>query len=542
MIDDLVGYGSANCSETAPTGQLSNTTAALRNGNGAADTDHNFVDFTIAAPNPRAAHDSSPKVISTFPAAGSMTTPTWATINLGFNEPVNVTGAWYSIQCTVSGTHSATVSGGPVSFTLNPDDPFNAGESCTVTVSAPNVTDVDVDDPPDAMLANHVLNFTVSPDVVCGDPATLISSVQGSGTASPVANSIVEIEGVVVGAFPGTTGFQGLHVQEQDSDRDGNAATSEGIFVFEPNGGATYAVGDTVRVKGQVVEFNIGANQTLTELSNLNNLDVCSSGSSVTPTPIEIPFASGTFAERYEGMLVEFPTDHDMVVTETFNFGRFGELILTTDERQWTPTHLVPPGDDAIALQTANNLDRIVLDDGRNDQNIDPTVFPDGGLSASNTIRVGDTVEGGSFVFEQRFSAYRLQPTADRPEFVADEPAPGDCSGCRRRPAGRGDERPQLLHDLRLDPRQRQRAEHLRAVAPRMPRRQHRFRVPAPAHQDHRGDPRPRRFRRRADGDREQLRASPPRTSSTGSTPRRRRAPGRSSTPARSAPTRSRSR
>ena len=56
-------------------------------------------------------------------------------------------------MCTVSGTHSATVSGGPVSFMLNPDDPFIAGESCAVTVSA-NVTDVDVDDPPDAMLAN----------------------------------------------------------------------------------------------------------------------------------------------------------------------------------------------------------------------------------------------------------------------------------------------------------------------------------------------------------------------------------------------------
>ena len=423
-IDDLVGYGAANCSEVAPTGQLSNTTAALRNGNGATDTNNNLADFTIAAPNPRAAHDSSPKVISTFPAAGSPAAPVWANINLGFNEPVNVTGAWYSIQCTVSGTHSATVSGGPVSFTLNPDEGFTGGESCTVTVFASAVTDVDVDDPPDAMLANHILNFTVAPDVVCGNPATLISAVQGTGTLSPIANSIVEIEGVVVGAFPGTTGFQGLHVQEQDADRDANAATSEGIFVFEPNGGATYAVGDTVRVKGQVVEFNIGGAQTLTELSNLNNLDVCSSGNTVTPTPIEIPFGSSTFPERYEGMLVEFPADHDMVVTETFNFGRFGELILTTDERQWTPTHLVPPGDDAVALQTANNLDRIVLDDGRNDQNIDPTVFPDGGLSASNTIRVGDTVEGGSFVFEQRFSVYRLQPTADRPEFVATNPRP----------------------------------------------------------------------------------------------------------------------
>ena len=137
-----------------------------------------------------------------------------------------------------------------------------------------------------------------------------------------------------------------------------------------------------------------------------------------------MPFASATFAERYEGMLVTFPDDHDMVVTETFNFGRFGELLLTTDERQWTPTHLVDPGPAATALQTSVLLDRIVLDDGRNDQNTDPTVFPDGGLSASNTIRVGDTVVGGSFVLEQRFGAYRLQPTSDRPEFLPTNPRP----------------------------------------------------------------------------------------------------------------------
>jgi predicted extracellular nuclease len=51
---DLVGYGSAtNCFETAPTANLSNTTAALRNGAGSVDTDSNSADFTIGAPNPR---------------------------------------------------------------------------------------------------------------------------------------------------------------------------------------------------------------------------------------------------------------------------------------------------------------------------------------------------------------------------------------------------------------------------------------------------------------------------------------------------------
>jgi len=53
-IIDLVGYGtSASCSETGPTANLSNTTAALRNGNGCTETDNNSTDFTAGAPNPR---------------------------------------------------------------------------------------------------------------------------------------------------------------------------------------------------------------------------------------------------------------------------------------------------------------------------------------------------------------------------------------------------------------------------------------------------------------------------------------------------------
>jgi uncharacterized protein len=53
-VKDFVGYGSSASSfETAPTGNLSNTTAALRNNGGATDTANNSADFTVAAPNPR---------------------------------------------------------------------------------------------------------------------------------------------------------------------------------------------------------------------------------------------------------------------------------------------------------------------------------------------------------------------------------------------------------------------------------------------------------------------------------------------------------
>ncbi|MGW4894062.1 lamin tail domain-containing protein [Kitasatospora sp. NPDC004240] len=53
-VRDFLGYGpSASSAEGSPTGNLSNTTAALRAGGGAVDTDANAADFALTAPNPR---------------------------------------------------------------------------------------------------------------------------------------------------------------------------------------------------------------------------------------------------------------------------------------------------------------------------------------------------------------------------------------------------------------------------------------------------------------------------------------------------------
>ncbi|MBP0452617.1 lamin tail domain-containing protein [Kitasatospora sp. RG8] len=53
-VRDFVGYGSsASSAEGSPTGNLSNSTAALRAGGGATDTDGNAADFAVTAPAPR---------------------------------------------------------------------------------------------------------------------------------------------------------------------------------------------------------------------------------------------------------------------------------------------------------------------------------------------------------------------------------------------------------------------------------------------------------------------------------------------------------
>jgi predicted extracellular nuclease len=424
-IIDLVGYGAANCFEgSGPTDPTSNTTAALRLDDGAIDTDDNAADFVVGVPNPRPSKEPAPFVSSTFPANAAMGVAKWTTLTVNFSEPVNVTGAWFTIVCATSGTHTVTVAGANTTFLLDPTTDFTGGESCTLTVVAANVTDQDADDPPDTMAADHVVTFTVASDVVCGAPATFIHDVQGDDVTSPITNQVVEIEGVVIGAFPGSIGFQGFHVQEEDADADTDPATSEGIFVFEPNGGATYAVGDQVRVRGRVTEFMTNG-VPLTELTNVNNLEVCGAGSTISASDVAMPFETTTEAERFEGMLVGI--DQDLTVTETFTLGRFGEVVVSSGGRLQIPTAVVEPGSpEYTALVNLNLRSRLVLDDGDNRQNLDPTLYPIGGLSASDTLRIGDTLEGGSgtFILEQRFGVYRLQPTADLPAFSVGNPRP----------------------------------------------------------------------------------------------------------------------
>ena len=106
-------------------------------------------------------------------------------------------------------------------------------------------------------------------------------------------------------------------------------------------------------------------------------------------------------------MLVHFP--QTLTATEMFKLGRFGEVSLATG-RLYTPTAITTPGAAASAQEDMNNRSRIVLDDGSNQQDIDPVPYPQGGLSATNTLRVGDTVPGLSGVLSFGFSTYRIEP------------------------------------------------------------------------------------------------------------------------------------
>jgi predicted extracellular nuclease/endonuclease I len=244
----------------------------------------------------------------------------------------------------------------------------------------------------------------------CCDQVTLIHDVQGSGDVSPVEGDTVLIEGVVSASSAGIGGF---FVQEEDADADADPSTSEGIFVFY--GGDLPAVGSLVSVIGDVSEFFARTQLTATEAP-----EVISTGNALpAESALSLPFADLAQAESLEGMLVS--TTQALVVTDNFTLGRFGQATLST-ERLFTPTNVFTPGsDEANNLAAANALNRIVLDDGDNTQNPELVVFPTGGLSASNTLRLGDTVASLTGVVDFAFGDYRVIPTQD-PTFVATNP------------------------------------------------------------------------------------------------------------------------
>ena len=55
-------------------------------------------------------------------------------------------------------------------------------------------------------------------------------------------------EAIAAGDFQGSTGLGGFFLQEEDIDSDGNAATSEGLFVFQGSNTTAVSIGDKVRV------------------------------------------------------------------------------------------------------------------------------------------------------------------------------------------------------------------------------------------------------------------------------------------------------
>ncbi len=219
---------------------------------------------------------------------------------------------------------------------------------------------------------------------------TPISSVQGTGAASPLVNKMVTIRGVVT--QDAQAGLNGFFIQDLKPDSD--PRTSEGVFVFTAAAPNTVKVGEVLEVTGTVKEFF-----NSTQLDSVTTVTSCGETTLPTAAALTYPLSSPDALENVEGMLVTVTTP--MTVTNTFTLGRYGELGLSSGGRLFNPTN------GQGATLEANRNRTLILDDGSSKQN--PAVIPY--LNADKTRRAGDTVTGLVGVMHYANNAYKLEPT-----------------------------------------------------------------------------------------------------------------------------------
>ena len=338
--------------------------------------------------------DVPPTVSSTDPSDGAEYVLVDAGIVIEFSEDVSVTDPWFEFSCEGSSI-PATVSGGPAIYTLSPASDLPKLASCTVTVFASQVADLD--DPIENMEEDYVFNFMTNGD--CGDPFIPIYGIQGDGWSSPFDGDMVVSEGIVTVDLQKSSQLSGFFIQDRKGD--GDPATSDGLFVnhtdywspsFNPS------VGDLVRVLGTIDE-----QYGQTQMEWLEWAAICDTGFQLNPTNV---FARdfNANAESYEGMYVRFP--RQMFVTDTYNQHRFGEIWLAEKGVVEQPTNEYPVGPDAEAFAEDNMARSVLLDDSSTYEypNTIPYVGKDG------TLRLGDTVNPLVGAINYAFSEYRIQP------------------------------------------------------------------------------------------------------------------------------------
>ena len=272
------------------------------------------------------------------------------------------------------------MSGGPTTFTLDPDVDFASGETCTVTVLASQVTDQDADDPPDAMAANFVFSFTT---VL---PVTPIREIQGAAHISPRNGAIVKTQGIVTVLRP--TSGAGFYIQ--DPSPDSNVATSEGLFVFTGSA-PTVSVGDAVEIVGTVGEFRPGGatstNLTTTQLA-APSISVLSPGNALPAMTVV-----GTGGRIPPGTVIDDDATGSVETSGTFEAASDGIDFWESLESMRVRLN------DAVAVGPRNSFGEIAV------------VGDDGANAAIRTTRGGVVISATDFNPERVFLDDTLLPT-----------------------------------------------------------------------------------------------------------------------------------
>ena len=204
--------------------------------------------------------------ISTQPQDTTIVSGATATLTVAASGTGPLSYQWYT---GVAGDTSTPVGSDAASFTT---PPLTTTTSYWVRVTGPG-----------GVVDSRAATVTVgAAPPACSTAVVTVGSVQGTGDISPVAGQTVSVRGTVVADYEGPQpALRGFYLQDEG---DGDAATSDGIFVFD-NGANLVANGDVVQVAGPVSEFQ-GQTQLTASAAGVQS---CDQQATVTPAMSPCP-------------------------------------------------------------------------------------------------------------------------------------------------------------------------------------------------------------------------------------------------------------
>ena len=322
-----------------------------------------------------------------------------ATVDLVVADGTANSGSDYAATTPQHLTFGAGVTSVNGTITINSDNTSEFTE--TILLSLQNASSADIISIGSPSTATAFIENDDAPQVVS------ISEVQGSGSSSPIENSIVEIQGVVTLLMPAYNGF---FIQSAGTGDDDDA-TSDGVFVQCSSCDAFLAVGNLLRVIGEVIEVN---EETRIDYTSL--IPVTTSVTLPTARTLSLPLTT-TQREAVEGMLVNFA--QTLQVTNNESLASEGQFSISSQAIYYTTQYTDP--NDSPASGTSNNDDNsasIATEQSLFDDFVitvdDLTPVAPGtppNLDADNTLRIGTPVNKVDFVVSQ-IDDYLLQYTA----------------------------------------------------------------------------------------------------------------------------------
>ena len=253
---------------------------------------------------------------------------------------------------------------------------------------------------------------------VCDAEYTPIAAIQGSGDISPLLNQQLSTQGVVTAVVYPASKAAGIILRATET---ASPKTATSLFIADSEAAAIYRPGQVLQVIGTVSELN-----QFTSLAQVSDIKLCGDDLAVQPATLSLPLADGQSWEQLEGALISI--EQQLTVNDTYSLGRYGEVTLA-DKRLMVATEIMLPGKDAAelsAIQQQRHM--LVLDDANWQQNPHPLQLGNLKVTASTTLRVGDSVNQVQGVLLQDERGYRLYPTA-KPVFSSSNPRPQKPAG-----------------------------------------------------------------------------------------------------------------